>query len=122
MQWTKTRTKQEVLETLGAAGVPCGYAADTTDYWKDRHMQERGLIETVHHPEAGDVDLLRWPPLMSASQVPMRPAPLLGEHTAEVVADDTGMSADEIRDLQARGVLASAEAPEGAEMEAQPAR
>ena len=123
-KWTRERTKQEVIEVLGAAGVPCGYVADTTDYWKDPHMRERGLIQTVHHPEAGDVDLLRFPPLMSGSHVPIEPAPLLGQHTAEVLTADTALSAEQVRDLQERGILASSEVPGGAEteVEAKPAR
>ena len=123
-QWTRARSKQEVHEILGAVGVPCGYVADTTDYWKDPHMRARGLIQTVHHPEAGDIDLLRFPPLMSESHVPIQPAPLLGQHTAEVLAADTGLTPEQVRELQDRGVLASSEVPEGAEMEpeAQPAR
>ena len=116
-KWTREHTKQEVLRILGEAGVPCGYSAETTDYWTDPHMRARGLVETVHHAEVGDVDQLRWPPLMSRSHVPMRAAPLLGEHTAAVVAAEAGLSAEEIRDLEGRGVLGSTEAPEGAEME-----
>ena len=119
-QWTRARTKHEVFQILGAAGVPCGYNADTTDYWTDPHMRERGLIQTVHHPEAGDIDLLRFPPLMSDSHVPIEAAPLLGAHTAEVLAAEAGLSEAQIRDLQDRGVLASREAPEGAEMEPDP--
>ena len=119
-RWTRARSKQEVFRILGAAGVPCGYNADTTDYWTDPHMQERGLIETVHHPEAGDIDLLRFPPLMSESHVPIQAAPLLGAHTAEVLAAEAGLSDAQIRDLQERGVLHSREAPQGAEMEPDP--
>ena len=123
-KWTRARTKHEVFQILGAAGVPCGYNADTTDYWTDPHMQERGLIQTVRHPEAGDIDLLRFPPLMSESHVPIKAAPLLGAHTAEVLAAEAGLSEAQIRDLQERGVLGSREAPQGAEMEPapQPAR
>ena len=119
-QWTRARSKREVFQILGDAGVPCGYNADTTDYWTDPHMQERGLIETVHHPEAGDIDLLRFPPLMSESHVPIEAAPLLGAHTAEVLAAEAGLSDAQIRDLAERGVLASHEAPQGAEMESAP--
>ena len=100
--------------------MPCGYNADTTDYWTDPHMQERGLIETVRHAEAGDIDLLRFPPLMSESHVPIEAAPLLGAHTAEVLAADLGLDAAEIRDLEQRGVLASPDVPEGAEMDPDP--
>jgi formyl-CoA transferase len=116
--WTRERTKQEVHEVLGAAGVPCGYVADTTDFWKDRHMRERELIQTVHHAEVGDVDLLRFPPLMSESRVPMVAAPLLGEHTTDVLQAELGMAEEELSALRSAGVIFDAASPEGAEMEA----
>ncbi len=121
--WTRQHTKHEAMRILGEAGVPCGYVADTTDYWKDPHMQERGLIQTVQHAEAGPIDLLRWPPRMRGAELPMRAAPLLGEHTEEVLSQELGLSRGEIAELTAQGVLGSGEAPEGAEIDlAEPAR
>ena len=42
---------------------------------------------------------------MSASRVPIVAAPVLGKHTAEVVAQDLGLSDDAIATLRAKGVL-----------------
>jgi formyl-CoA transferase len=51
--WTGARSKQEVLTTLGKAGVPCGAILDTQEVLDDPHMNARGVIETIEHPTRG---------------------------------------------------------------------
>ena len=76
-----------------------------TDLFNDPHLIERGFVHRIHHDELGEVPLLGWPARMSASQVPIVAAPVLGKHTADVVAQDLGLSAGEIASLRAKGVL-----------------
>jgi crotonobetainyl-CoA:carnitine CoA-transferase CaiB-like acyl-CoA transferase len=66
---------------------------------------ERGFVHKIRHEELGDVPLLGWPPRMSGSQVPIVAAPVLGKHTAEVMARDLGLSEDEIAALRSKGIL-----------------
>ena len=65
--WTRERTKYEVMETLGPAGVPCGAVLDSGDILHDRHLQERGAIMTMHHPVRGDWELAGPPVRLSES-------------------------------------------------------
>lgn len=104
-EWTRQRTKFEAMETLAAAGVPCSAVYDTADILEDRHLNARNMIRTIHHPQAGDFQLLAPPVHLSDSEVDLVRAPLLGEHTAEVIARELGLANDDIRALGDRGVL-----------------
>ncbi len=106
-QWTRQRTKREVMDTLGPAGVPCSYIFDTLDLFTDRHLTERKLIHTVQHPVAGEVQLMRNPVLMSGSNVPLEPSPLLGADSEDVLRDDLSLGPETIAELRDAGVIAS---------------
>ena len=106
--WTRQRTKFEAMEHLGACGVPASAAYDTEDILHDRHLQERGAITTVVHPERGAWEFLSPPFRMSDSRVDMAPAPLLGQHTAEVLAQDLGFDGTELARLAEAGITAPA--------------
>ena len=103
--WTRARTKWEVMETLGAAGVPCSAVLDTKDLFANPHLRERGFIQTVEHPAYGAIDLLGWAPRMSKSHVAMQRAPLLAEHTDEILESDLGFGSAELQALREAGVL-----------------
>ena len=85
--WTRTRTKDEVMRTLGAAGVPAGAVFGTRELWEDENMRARGLFASVEHPTRGEVTIPGWPVRMSDSHVPVTAAPLLGADT-EAVLDE----------------------------------
>jgi formyl-CoA transferase len=104
-QWTRQRTKYEAMRELAEAGVPCSAVLDTLDLFTDPHLVERGLVQTIPHPTAGEVKVMGSPLRMSASNVPLRAAPLHGEHTAEVLATDLGLDSAAIAALQERGVV-----------------
>jgi formyl-CoA transferase len=104
-EWTRQRTKYEVMEMLGAADVPCGAVLDTTDIFKDRHLLARGGVRTMHHPVRGDWDFPGPPVRLSESRVELQPSPLLGEHTEEVLAEKLGLDAEGFRCLRESGVV-----------------
>ena len=103
--WTRARTKHEVMTTLGKAGVPCGAILDTGEVLDDPHLNARGQIHTIEHKTRGRVRLPGCPVHLSASPAPTSPPPLAGEHTAEVLGELLGMHADEVEKLRAQGVL-----------------
>ena len=105
-RWTRQHTKYEVMRILGEAGVPCSANIDTHDLFEDEHLNERGFIHTLDHPEHGEIRLLGWAPRLSKSQVPLRRAPLMGEHSDEVLRADLGLSDDELAELRESATLA----------------
>ena len=105
-KWTSTRTKHEAMMELGEAGVPISAVLDTTDLFTDPHLASRDFIQTVEHPTEGSIKLMRWPPLMSKNRVPLVAAPLLGEHSDEVLVADLGLDDGELDSLRAAGVIA----------------
>ena len=103
--WTRTRTKHEVMTTLGKAGVPCGAVLDTAEVLDDPHLNARGQIHTIEHPTRGRFRLPGSPVHLSASEAPTTPPPLAGQHTDEVLREVLGLSTDDLAKLRAQKVL-----------------
>lgn len=103
--WTRQRTKWEVMETLGVAGVPCSAVYDTLDVFNDKHLASRNSIMTVDHPVRGAWRYPAPPLRLSESPVEVLPAPLLGEHTAEVLHEELGLDDAALQRLAEAGVL-----------------
>jgi formyl-CoA transferase len=104
-RWTRLHDKFEVMRRLGDAGVPCSAILDTRDLYRDPHLLERGFVKTVEHPKRGEAPLLGFAPRMSASEVELKRAPYLAEHSDEVLRDDLGLSEGELRALRDAAVL-----------------
>ena len=104
-KWTREHTKHEAMKLLGDAGVPASAVFDTLDLFNDPHLNERGFVNTLEHDALGPVKILGCPLQMSKSEVPLKPAPLLGQHTAEVLAEFLGMGDEEIEALGEKGVI-----------------
>jgi len=100
---TQQRTTADWLETLTAAGVPCGKINDLAAVFADPHLTERGLFVELPHPVLGTVRAIGSPLHLSETPPVMRrAAPLLGEHTREVL-HEAGIPAVEIDALFATG-------------------
>lgn len=107
--WTRRHEKAEVMRRIAEAGVPCSAVLDTVDLFRDPHLVARGFVREVEHPEHGKVPVLGWPARLSRSEVEPTAAPLLGQHTDAVLAEDLGLTADEVAALRADGVVAGGE-------------
>jgi formyl-CoA transferase len=104
-EWTRTKTKFEAMEELGRADVPAGAVLTTVELAADPYLKERGMFVTVEHPVRGPVPMPGFPLKMSASSVPILPAPLLGQHNEEVYGTLLGLPAEELERLRERGVI-----------------
>src|SRR5262249_33941129 len=87
-----TRTKHEVMELMGQAGVACGAVLDSTEIMHSEHLRQRGMIVDIEHPARGKMPMPASPIRMSASPVDVTPAPLLGEHNAEIYGKLLGLN------------------------------
>ena len=63
------------------------------------------MIRTINHPVRGEWEMLGPPIHLSDSNVEMIPAPLLGQHTEEVLAAELGLSPDDIEALAIKHIL-----------------
>lgn len=106
-EWTRQYTGQEVMERLQAVGVAAAPVQDVEDQLHhDRHARARGLWAALEEPEMGVV-ITEYPPVrMSETSPQIRThAPLMGEHTEQVLRDLLGLTDADIAALQAEGVL-----------------
>jgi formyl-CoA transferase len=76
------------VEALLDAGVPAGPILDYAEVVADPHTKARDMVVEMEHPEAGTVFGLGIPIKLSATPGTIRrPAPLLGQHTSEILAE-----------------------------------
>jgi formyl-CoA transferase len=108
--WTRQRTKWEAMEHLGRCGLPAGAVFDTLDLLEHPHLVERGMVSEIDHPTRGKWKMLAPPFHMTKSSVAMTAAPLLGEHTDDVLFEELGIERSELDRLAATGVTARAHA------------
>jgi benzylsuccinate CoA-transferase BbsF subunit len=106
-QWTRQRDPFEAMEILQKAGVPAGVVECAEDQiLKDRQLKHRSFIVEVDHPKAGKHLHVGQPIKLSETPtLPSTHAPLIGEHTDEIMIDLLGMSAREIKRLKKEKVL-----------------
>ena len=75
-------------ERLEAAGVPAGPVMNHVEALSDPHCLARDMVQEVEHPAAGRMNTLGVPVKLSRTGGAIRrPAPMLGEHTEEVIAE-----------------------------------
>jgi formyl-CoA transferase len=103
--WTKQRTKHQVMQILGDAGVPSGACQDTGEVLADPHLRERAMIVDVDYPTRGTYQTVGCPIKLSDSPVDVTRPPLLGEHSGDVLAELCGVDAETLARLRGRGVI-----------------
>jgi formyl-CoA transferase len=102
---TETRSRSAWLERLERAGVPCGPINTYPETLADPHTLAREMVVDLVHPGAGEIKALGIPVKLSDTPGAVdRPAPLVGQHTAEILTE-LGYSDAEQRDLRDRGVI-----------------
>lgn len=95
------------LTRLRAAGVPATPVNTVAETLADPQVAARGLLWPLSHPTLGTLTTVANPLNFSrAPAEPSGPPPLLGEHTAAVLTEVLGYSADDIAELERAGVIA----------------
>lgn len=93
------------LEVLEQANVPCGPILNYAEVFADPHVQHRGMVQEIEHPVGGHIKQLGPAVKLSATPARLcRPAPTLGQHTAEILFE-LGYTRQEIERLAAEGVI-----------------
>ncbi len=84
----REKSSADWLAELDAGGLPAGPVASVTEMHVDPQTRARGMVVETDHPVAGRTQAIGPP--VKFSETPggvRRPAPLLGQHTAEVLAE-----------------------------------
>ena len=103
-RWTMTKTKWEVMEALNDVDVPCGPILSMKDIYEDKSLYARDMLVKLDHPTRGEYVQVGMPINLSDSPVEHRRAPLLGEHTEEVLKW-LGHSEAEIATMKQEGAV-----------------
>lgn len=87
-EWLMRHTRREIFDAAAEARFPMAPVYSAADVFVDPHFAAREIFEEIEHPVAGR---LRHPSkpfrLHGAGMQPSRPAPLLGQHQGEILAE-----------------------------------
>lgn len=106
--WLEGRTKDEVVERLLDAGVPCAPVQTVEEVIDDPHLRARDMIAWLENRSSGrdEIPVPGMPVKFSGSSDPeVEPAPDLGEHVDEVLAEYLDYDADRVAALREDGVV-----------------
>jgi crotonobetainyl-CoA:carnitine CoA-transferase CaiB-like acyl-CoA transferase len=104
--WTSSLPATEIERRCIEHDVPVATAYTAADIFDDPHVQARGDLVSVHDPVIGAVrQQAPFPRRVGEPVAVPEGAPRLGEHTDEVLSRIGGLTAAEIADLRARGVV-----------------
>jgi formyl-CoA transferase len=103
-QWTMTKTKMDVMAELNEVDVPCGPILSMKDIYEDQSLYARDMLVELDHPTRGRYVQVGMPINLSDSPVEHARAPLLGEHTDEVLKW-LGHSKAEIASMRQEGAV-----------------
>jgi formyl-CoA transferase len=103
-QWTMTKDKFEAMDILNKYDIPCGPILSMKEIAEEPSLRASGTVVEVDHPERGKYLTVGNPIKMSDSATEVTRSPLLGEHTAEVLAQ-LGYGPEDIASLRAARVI-----------------
>jgi crotonobetainyl-CoA:carnitine CoA-transferase CaiB-like acyl-CoA transferase len=105
--WCSARSSDEIVDALWAAGVPVGRVVPAHEIEEVPQLQARGYFETLDHPVAGRARYQGFPARLSRGPAVLHraPSPTLGRDNAIVLGGLLGLSADDVADLAAAGVI-----------------
>jgi formyl-CoA transferase len=114
--WTVTKSKFEVMEICNARDIPVGPILSMKEIAEEPSLRDTGTVVEVDHPVRGKYLTVGNPVKMSDSLTEVKRAPLLGEHTEEILARELGYSTAEIAEIRSSGAITAPE--KGARAEA----
>jgi CoA:oxalate CoA-transferase len=102
----RKRSRAEWLDLLGKANLPHSPANNVKEICEDPHIAHRKMLVEVDQPGVGKMRIVGSPIRLSETPGEVyAPAPLLGQHSEEVLRTILGYSAEDIRALKAEDVI-----------------
>jgi crotonobetainyl-CoA:carnitine CoA-transferase CaiB-like acyl-CoA transferase len=103
--YTMRYTKEDLAEMMQKNGIPGLPVNSPSDFIKDPHIEARGFFSAVTHPVLGTFLQAGNSFLVDGARTAPSPAPLLGQHNAEVYCGELGLSANELAALAAEKII-----------------
>lgn len=104
-EWTKTKTKFEVMDLCNPLDIPVGPILSMKEITEDEGLYETGTMVRVPHPERGEYLSVGCPIKLSDSDVEVERSPLLGEHTKEILQEVLGFEGEALDEIIASGAV-----------------
>jgi crotonobetainyl-CoA:carnitine CoA-transferase CaiB-like acyl-CoA transferase len=105
-EWTAQHGKQEIMDLCQGNGCPTTAVYSVAEAAEHPHLKARGYLVDVEHPLMGRVRTLNGPfQQPEGTSGPERPAPLLGQHNAEVYGELLNLSGPDLARLRSEGVI-----------------
>jgi crotonobetainyl-CoA:carnitine CoA-transferase CaiB-like acyl-CoA transferase len=92
------QSSESCMSRLRASGVLCGPVQDYAAVFEDPQVVHADSVASTHHPAAGPLQLLAPPFQLGGARSPLRPPPLLGQHSQEILSE-LGLSAEDLDEL-----------------------
>ena len=102
--WLSEHDWEEILRRAQELHVPFAAVLDVKTILENDHLRQRGFFQEVEHPELGRVTVAALPFRMSETPLRVGRSPLLGEHTAQALAE-AGYDEQDALVLRERGIL-----------------
>ena len=105
--WTQQRNANDVESELNQAGICAARVVPLVELYRNppQHFIDSGFISTITHPEAGDTWLPGRPWKFSGSkQIPVNPAPCVGQHSLEVFSEELGINESTYQEWVKQGI------------------
>lgn len=94
------------VEHIQAAALPAGPVRALSEAMESAEVAEAGLLQTLPHPTAGDIRLMRSPINLANTETKQdTPPPLLGQHTDDVLREVLGLDDATLANLRSTGVI-----------------
>lgn len=104
-QWVSQFTTAELIRILDDNGIPCSPVQTLNQVMKDPHVAVRNSILEFEYPGVGSYPVAAFTPKFSELQVPVKRAPLLGEHNQEIYIKELGYSEEDFKEMQENNTI-----------------
>lgn len=100
-----SKTKAQWVEILDEYDIPSAPVNTLEEVFADPQVKAREMVQSYDHPVLGEIRYPPSPVRFSDWRMPSEPAPMLGQHTAELLVERLGYEASEVEDLVRKGAV-----------------
>jgi len=106
-EWSSKKTLDELEEAIAGAGIPFGRIQNVKDLCEMDVIRQRNMLWDIDDPFLGEKITVPGTPIKmhGCYDAPQRPAPMIGQHSNELLRDLLGMDGEELNELKAEGII-----------------